>query len=99
MVPAIGSTVWLVEDVTNHRKVSEDTYGAFELAEGEFLLKSYHGYCTIGRLTGRTRQFWGIDCPTVERFEVDTFVRDGVILGRAGERIAGTSAMRPEALK
>lgn len=51
---------------------------------------------TFGRLTGRTRRRWGyVDCPTVERFAVDTIARDGVILGVPGRRLPGTWFVRP----
>ena len=70
---------------------------AIRLLADEFLILSYAGYLTIGRLTGRTRRCWGIDCPTIERFEVTTFAdSDGVIWGDRGDRIPGTSAIRPE---
>lgn len=55
---------------------------------------------SYGMLTGRTRQRWGMACPTIVRFKVDTVVRiiDGSpsIVGVPGNRIAGTWVTRPE---
>ena len=58
---------------------------------------------TIGRVTGRTRKFFRIDCPTIERYEVETYATDsthrlgeGVVMGRKADRISGTYAIRPE---
>lgn len=56
---------------------------------------------TFAVLSGRTRRQWGMACPTVERFAVDTVVRrraDGVdaIFGVPGDRIPGTFVTRPE---
>jgi hypothetical protein len=94
----IGATVWLSEDTYNTCKVIADRWEAYELPEGGMLLESWNGYITIGVLTGRTRRFFGnIVCPTIDRYEVETFATaDGVIMGRMGDRIAGTSAIRPE---
>ena len=49
-------------------------------------------------MTGKTRNFFrGVHCPTMIRYEVETYAtEDGVIMGRKGDRISGTSAVRPE---
>jgi len=67
------------------------------LAEGEFVIKSKQGRRTIGRFTGRTRRFFGgVECPTIERRQVDTVVIDGAVCGRAGALVQGTYAIHPE---
>lgn len=97
----IGSVVFNAADPNrNHesayRSVCADP-AYIKLQADEFCILSYAGYLTIGRLTGRTRKCWGIDCPTIERFEVTTFAdSDGVIWGDRGDRIPGTSDIRPE---
>ena len=57
-------------------------------------------YYTFALLTGRTRRQWGMDMPTIRRFEVDTVVReiDGryAIVGVPGAAIVGTFMTRPE---
>ena len=62
-------------------------------------------YITFGALTGRTRRMWGMDMPTIERYEVLTVVRDiempdgtvrPSIMGVPGDRITGTFVTRPE---
>ena len=85
----IGSVVF---DAANpngngaYRTVAADPTQAFTLDDGEFLIVSHNGYTTIGRLTGRTRRCWGIACPTIERYEVETYATvEGVILGRRGD--------------
>lgn len=92
--PLNGSTVWSCDDTTEIRNVI--IAREIRLDDGEFVVESYHGYRTIGRLTGRTRQFFGMACPTIERFEIDTVVIDDAIWGVRGARIAGTYAIRPE---
>ena len=92
-----GTTIWSSEDTSAHRTVI--TTQEIRLDEGEFVVESHFGYRTIGRLTGRTRQFWGIACPTIERFEIETVVIDGAIWGVRGEAIAGTFAVRPERIQ
>jgi hypothetical protein len=47
------------------------------------------------RPTGRSVTRQGFRCPTFDRFEVDTVVRDGAIWGVPGKRIAGTVAAFP----
>lgn len=82
------------------RKVTDINPGdAISLEDGEFLVKSHNGYTTIGRLTGRTRHIFNVDCPTIERFEIETIAdTDGVIWGVKGDRIPGTLACRPETI-
>jgi hypothetical protein len=66
-------------------------------SDGMFVLVSYLGYRTFGRFTGRTRQVWGMACPTIERFKVDTVADpDGSLWGEPGQSITGTMAIRPE---
>jgi len=79
------------------------------LADDEFVVDSGshpdHPHFSIGRPTGRTAKTWSIDCPTVERFDIDTVVKTDyrigetvyptVIMGARGARIAGTLAYRP----
>jgi len=78
------------------RHVVGDPFEAYRLADDEFLIETHHGYRTIGRLTGRTRKVFGLDCPTIERFEIETYAENGVILGRKSDKIIGTLAVRPE---
>lgn len=63
-----------------------------------FVAESAHtGYRTYCRATGRTRQCWGIACPTIERYEIETIADDeGVIWGVPGARIAGIWAGRAD---
>jgi|GEM_PF-3174261 len=92
---AEGSTVWMTDDVHNFRNVIK-TPQEIKHGDDEFVICSFLGYRTIGRLTGRTRRFFGCACPTIERFEIDTVVIDGALWGVKGERIAGTVAVHPE---
>lgn len=92
-----GTTIFDTTDTTRIWRVVDDPYAAYDLEDGEFLMESYQGYRTIGRFTGRTRQFWGISCPTIDRYEIETYAtEDGVIMGRKAERVIGTAAVRPE---
>lgn len=68
---------------------------------GMFVMVSFTGYRTFGRLTGRTTQRWGMIVPTVERYDIETVVierEDGVsaIYGIPGKRLKGTFVTRPE---
>lgn len=99
----IGATVWSVDDKNQRRSVVADLFDAYDLADGEFLIRAWTGYVTIGRFTGRTRKFFRIDCPTIERYEIETYATDsthrhgeGVVMGRKADRISGTYAIRPE---
>jgi hypothetical protein len=66
-------------------------------ADGMFVIESDLGYRTFGRLTGRTRRCFGMACPTIERFEVDTVAdEDGSLWGDPGQPILGTLATRPD---
>jgi len=78
------------------RTVIGDPFEAYRLADDEFLIETHHGYRTVGRLTGRTRKVFGLNCPTIERFEIETYAENGVILGRKSDKIIGTLAVRPE---
>ena len=75
----------------------------FVTTPGTFVLNtgtSENPWFTFGRLTGRTRRQWGMDMPTIDRFEVETVVLtiDGrpTIMGVPGARIVGTFMTRPE---
>lgn len=95
ITPKLGSIVFFTADTACIRRVGFDQ--AIRLEEGEFLVTSYLGYNTIGRMTGRTRKFFrGLACPTIERFDIDTVVIDGAIWGVRGDRLPGTFATRPE---
>jgi len=89
-----NTTIWNTADTVKMRRVV--TANDIKLNDGEFVIQCHLGYRTIGVLTGRTRTFWGIACPTIQRFEIDTVVIDGAIWGVRGEAIDGTFAVRPE---
>ena len=94
-----GAIVWNSDDTRNTRTVIADRWEAYDLADGEMLVESWNGYLTIAVLTGSTRRFFSdrLACPTFIRYEIETYATaDGVIMGRKGDRIAGTSACRPE---
>jgi hypothetical protein len=68
-----------------------------------FVTEDANGYRTYNVFTGRTRKFWGMDCPTVERWEIDTVVVENFrgtglssIVGVPLRRMPGTWATRPE---
>ena len=99
----IGATVWSTDDVNQKRTVVADQFDAYDLADDEFLIRAWTGHVTIGRFTGRTRKFFRINCPTIERYRVETFATDsthrhgeGVVMGRKADRFPGTYAIRPE---
>ena len=94
----IGATVWNTDDTANTRRIIGDRWEAYSLEANEVLVESYSGHITIGVMTGKTRNFFrGVHCPTMIRYEVETYAtEDGVIMGRKGDRISGTSAVRPE---
>ena len=113
--PMIDTTVWSSETLNKFARVVRDD--GILLEEGEFLVRFPNtGYTCIGKFTGRTRKFfetrtkWGLECPTFDRFEIDTVVRDSVVLadgtivtnaiwGVRGAKIpGGTWAMRPDRL-
>jgi len=57
----------------------------------------FTGCRTYNRATGRTRMCWGVPCPTVERYEIETIADDeGVIWGVPGARIPGVWAGRSD---
>jgi hypothetical protein len=92
-----GATVWQTDDTARTARVAHDT--AIILADNEVLIRYYNtGYQFIGRYTGRTRRYWGVDCPTLARYDIDTVVRDGAIWGVPGAHVPGTWAIRPEAV-
>jgi len=69
-----------------------------------FVVANRHiGYRTYARFTGRSRKFWGVHCPTIERFEIETTVEwdrgKPTIVGVLGDRITGTWFVRPEVVK
>ena len=93
----LGATVWETGNTARFRSVIADAWQAYDLEPGDFLMQTWHGAITIGTFTGSSRKFWGVDCPTLRRYDVETYATDGgQIRGRKGERIAGTSAVRPE---
>ena len=68
---------------------------------GWFVVQSPMGIRSYCRFTGRTSRHWHMACPTVERYDIDTVVRerpDGVhaLFGEAGERIPGMWAVRAD---
>jgi methyl coenzyme M reductase gamma subunit len=91
--PAINATVWDANDTTRTRTVA--IANDVRLADDEFIIECRYGYRTIGVLTGRTRKFFGIDCPTIERYEIETTVIDDAIWGVRGAKVPGTFATRP----
>lgn len=77
--------------------VFRDVHGAY-LTEGElFLIESAVGEIYMARFTGRTCQRYGLNCPTVERYEIETVAdKNGVLFGARGAKVAGTLAVRPD---
>lgn len=74
-----------------------------ETPEGMFLVNTgteAHPYFSYGMLTGNTRMRWGMACPTIARFEVETVVRiidgESSVVGVPGKRIPITWVTRPE---
>lgn len=64
---------------------------------------AHEPWFVFGTLTGRTRNLWGMACPTINLFACDTVVREdegGVagcaIWGVPSFRMRGTWATRPE---
>lgn len=101
VTPMSEITFFNTENTTQTRRsVAEARLGALGLRpeDGMIALECCFGTFTFARPTGRTRNFWGIACPTFERFEVETVVIDGAIWGVPGDRIPGTFATRPENL-
>jgi len=97
MTPKTHAIVWKANDIAQTFNVIADTHGAYVLGAGEFLIKTYTGLIFIAAFTGRTRQFFGLACPTAVRYDIDTIATaDGVILGVKGQKIAGTVAIRPD---
>lgn len=92
--------VFLTQDPTTTYNIKRDTFEQYLTEPDEFLIESRFGYIYIARLTGRTCQRFGIACPTVERYEVDTIADErGVIYGARGGKVPGTLAVRPEHLR
>ncbi len=94
-----GSIVWPVDSPNDYTWSVVDPHSS----DGEAIVLEAHRTKAIryARLTGKTRRFWGIDCPTLDVFEVSERVvvdpRTGraAIFGEAGKRI-GRFATRPE---
>lgn len=95
--PAIGRMAWSTTNLDQTRTVV-DTPQELRPEDDMFVLECRFGTWTFGRMTGRTRKFYGMDCPTIERFEVDTVVIDGAIWGTPGASIPGTFAIHPRAI-
>jgi len=89
----INSTVWSTTDPNRTQTVI--LCPEIKLVEPEFVIECRLGSRTIGVLTGRTRRIWGMDCPTIQRYQIDTVVIDGAIWGVRGEPIKGTFAVNP----
>lgn len=51
------------------------------------------------KFTGSTIQRWGIECPTVNLWEVETTVDNGSIIGVRGQQVPGEYVIRPEAVE
>lgn len=90
---------WLSTDTRRTWTVLPETTAmvqGYVLDQGWLVLESWTGYRTIAVPTGRTRKFWGVDCPTFDRYDIDTVVRNGIIYGvRSAHRYHGTVAVRP----
>ena len=73
------------------------------LEDGEFQINGPNGIRRIGRLTGRTRRIRGINCPTINLYDIDTVVEMvgemPVIIGRAGDKLPGTWWIYPNVLR
>lgn len=94
-----GSIVVRADDDSRTGMVVTDRTEAYVAPAGMFLINTGTAdspWFTFGMLTGRTRQRWGMACPTIARFTVETIARDGVILGVPGDRIPVTWTTRPE---
>jgi len=96
---AIGALIFRCNDTgTTRRIVPAESWD--DIPDGWFVTEDAVGYRTYARFTGRTRKFWGLDCPTIDRYDIETIATpDGVIMGVPGERLAGraaTWATRPE---
>lgn len=80
-------------------EVSQDQ--AVILDDGEFLVEARHaGYRWIARPTGRTRRMFGdVTMTSLERYHIDTVVRDGAIWGVRGERAEGLVYVREDCPK
>lgn len=95
----IGSVICRSDDHTRIGTIVTDPCEGYPAPAGTFLINTgteASPWYTFGILTGRTRQRWGIACPTIARFHVDTISRDGTILGVPGKAITGTWVTRPE---
>ncbi len=90
---SINSTVWPTTDPNNTQTVI--LCQEIKLVAPEFVIGCRLGTRTIGVLTGRTRRIWGMDCPTIKRYQIDTVVIDGAIWGVRGDPISGTFAVNP----
>lgn len=86
------------DTATTRRIVAPESWDI--VPEGTFVVEDAVGYRTYCVLTGRTRKFWGIDCPTIDRFEITTTVGDlgngPTVIGVPGARMPGTWAIRPQ---
>lgn len=72
------------------------------LESGEFQINGPKGIRRIGRLTGRTRRIRGLDCPTINVYDIDTVVEmvgdQPILIGRAGDKLPGTWWIYPNVL-
>lgn len=94
-----GKLIFNTEDAGKSTRVIVTPHSADRLPDlAWFVVESdFTGARTYCRATGRTRKCWGIDCPTIERYEIETIADDeGVIWGVPGARIPGIWAGRPD---
>ena len=103
--PRVGVTLtMLVEGKATHRTARVEAIGEHLLRRpddsGEWIQIATHlGWVTYGRLTGTTRHVWGMDCPIVESYDVDTVAEsDGAIWGHLGAKSGVRWICRPDAL-
>lgn len=77
-----------------------DTPQELRAAPGMFVIKFENtGVRQFGRLTGRTTYRDGFNCPTVERFDIDTVAdEDGALWGDPGQRLLGTFFAYPTSI-
>ncbi len=96
-----GKLIFNTEDAGRSTRVIVAPHSADRLPGLDWFVaeSDYTGARTYCRVTGRTRRCWGIPCPTIERYEIETIADDeGVIWGVVGARIDGIWAARPEAV-
>lgn len=91
--------VFPTDDVNNLNRylVTETAPSYFKMGDGMFVARFERTQVAyMFEFTGRTRKVWGKDCPTFNRYAVDTVVIDDAVWGVKGERMAGTYAVNPD---